>query len=528
MALHDRVRDALGRAAIRTHLRGSDKRRTTQDDLVRWAREHLAGRRLVIVSNRQPYSHVHTEAGVRVLRNAGGLTVALDALARTLGGVWVAHGSGDADREVSDARGCVACPPGRPAYRLRRLWLGPDDHARYYAGLSNSALWPLCHIAFVRPRFRAEDWESYEQVNRRFADAVLDEVGDEPAVVFLQDYHLARVARFLRDSGRDLRIAQFWHIPWPNAEIFRILPWRCEVLDGLLANDLVGFHTRRHAHNFLDAVNDALEARVDLAAGSVERGGHRAWVGDFPIGVDADEIGALAEMPHASAAERRLRFERGLEGVRVGLGVDRMDYTKGIPERLEALETMLERHPEWRGKFAFVQIAVPTRIEIDEYRAVRDRTREAAARINERFPRAGGPMITLIERNLDFGELVPWYRTADLCAVTSLHDGMNLVAKEYVAACTDLEGALVLSPYTGAAHELEPAFVASPFDREGMAEAYHQALSEAPAFRRARMEALRESVLRRNVYDWAIQVLDALVGASLRTPLANPLLDSGR
>jgi trehalose 6-phosphate synthase len=525
MEFQDRVRDALGRAAERTRQRASGPRRTTQADLVEWAKAHLSDRRLVVVSNRQPYSHVHAGGGTRVVRNAGGLTVALDAVARALGGVWVAHGSGDADREVSDAQGRIPCPPDRPAYTLRRIWLDPLDHARYYSGLSNSALWPLCHIVYVRPSFRAEEWKRYVDVNRRFAEAVLDEVGDEPAAVFLQDYHLGLVAQFLRASGRDLRIAQFWHIPWPNPEVFRILPWRRELLEGLLANDLVGFHTRAHATNFLDSVAAELEARVDHGLLAVERAGHRTWVGDFPIGVDAEEIGALAGMPVSAAGERRLRHELALDGLRIGLGVDRMDYTKGIPERLEALERLFERYPEWIGRFAFVQVCVPTRIELAEYRAVRDRTVELARRLNQRFPRAGGPTVHVIERNLDFFELVPYYRAADVCAVTSLHDGMNLVAKEYVAACTDLEGALVLSPFTGAARELDRAFIASPFDREGMAETYHAALSEAAGTRRERMAALRETVLRRTVFDWAIDVLDALVGAGLRAP-ATPVREA--
>ena len=520
MEFQERVRDALGRAAERTRQRASGPRRTTQADLVEWARAHLSDRRIVVVSNREPYSHVHAEDGVRVVRNAGGVIVALDAVARALGGVWVAHGSGDADREVADAHGRVACPPDRPAYTLRRVWLDPVDHARYYSGLSNSALWPLCHIVYVRPSFRAEEWERYVDVNRRFAEAVLDEVGDEPAVVFIQDYHLALVAGFLRASGRDLRIAQFWHIPWPNPEVFRILPWRREVLEGLLANDLVGFHTRAHASNFLDSVAAELESRVDHGLAAIERAGHRTWVGDFPIGVDAEEIGALAGMPVSAAAERRLRFELALENSRMGLGVDRMDYTKGIPERLEALERLFERHPEWIGRFAHVQVCVPTRIELAEYRAVRDRTVDLARRINDRFPRTGGPTVHLIERNLDFFELVPLYRAADVCAVTSLHDGMNLVAKEYVAACTDLEGALLLSPFTGAARELERAYIASPFDCEAMAEAFHAALSEAAQPRRERMAALRETVLRRTVFDWAIHVLDSLVGTGLRAPAA--------
>jgi trehalose 6-phosphate synthase len=523
----DRIRSALSLAAIRSSQRNSGPPRTTREDLVAWAKSHLTGRRLVVVSNREPYSHVREDGEIRWIRNAGGLTVALDAVARALGGTWVAHGSGNADQETADERGHVACPPDRPAYTLRRLWLTAEDHARYYAGFSNGALWPLCHIVYVRPRFDLADWNSYRDVNRRFAEAVLEEIGDEPALVFLQDYHLALCAKYLRERRPDLRIAMFWHIPWPNAEVFRILPWREELLEGLLANDLVGFHVRAHANNFLESVAAAVECRVDRDHHAVDRGGRRTYVRHFPISVPADEIGQIAESPAALESEREIRENLRLDGCRVGLGVDRLDYTKGIPERLEAIECLLERYPEWIGRLAFVQIGVPSRIELREYRLVQRRARRIARRINERFPRllpGGGiaPTVHLIETGLDFRELVPYYRLADVCAVTALHDGMNLVAKEYLAASTDLEGALVLSPFTGAARELERAYIASPYDREGMAEALHAALSDPPESRRERMGALRETVLRRNIYDWAIEVLDHVEKLSLLAPSSEP------
>jgi trehalose 6-phosphate synthase len=516
----------LSLAAIRSQQRQSGPPRTTREDLVAWARAHLSGRRLVVVSNREPYSHVRDEGGIRWVRNAGGLTVALDAVARALGGVWVAHGSGNADRATTDPNGHVPCPPDRPSYTLRRIWLSSEDHSRYYSGFSNGALWPLCHIVYVRPRFNLADWERYRDVNRRFAEAVLEEVGDEPALVFLQDYHLALCAKFLRERRPDLRIAMFWHIPWPNAEVFRIMPWKEELLEGLLATDLIGFHVRAHANNFLESVSAALECRVDRDHHAVDRGGRRTYVRHFPISVPADEITLMADSPETHDAEREIRAQLGLEDCRVGLGVDRLDYTKGIPERLEALETLFERHPEWVGRFAFIQIGVPSRVELREYREVQRRTRQIAARINQRFPRPGAngagprPTVHLIETGLDFRDLVPYYRMANVCAVTSLHDGMNLVAKEYLAASPDLEGALVLSPFTGAARELERAFLASPYDREGMAEAFHAALSESEESRHERMAALREAVLRRNIYDWAIEVLDHVEKLSLLAPAA--------
>ena len=525
MELPDRLRTALNRAAVRSQQRQEGPPRSTREQLVEWARAHLASRRLVVVSNREPYSHVRVGGGVKWTRNAGGLTVALDAVSQALGGVWVAHGSGSADRAVVDDRDHVQCPPDRPRYTLRRVWLTHEDLERYYSGFSNAALWPLCHIAYVRPRFRLEDWLRYREVNQQFAKATLEEVGDGPALVFVQDYHLALASAAIKEQRPDLQIAQFWHIPWPNSEVFRRLPWRAEILEGLLANDVLGFHIRQHALNFLQSVAETLEARVDYEQLTVERGGRRTWVRHFPIGVNADEIAVLSDSAEARAGEAAIRERLGLQDCLVGLGVDRLDYTKGIPERLEALERLYEKHPEWVGRFAFIQIGVPTRVELGEYRAVLQRIRSLVRRINRRFPRPGadgtpaGPTVHLVEDSLDFRDLVPYYRMADLCAVTALHDGMNLVAKEYLAASPDLEGALVLSPFTGAARELERAWIASPYDHEGLADAYDAALREPPAARRERMAALRETVLRRNIFDWAIEVFDAVVGLNLRTPI---------
>ncbi len=518
MDLADRARGALSRAALRSQLRGQGPPRTTRADLVQWARAHLPDRKLVVVSNREPYSHHRDGKGLRVVRNAGGLTVALDAVMQALGGVWVAHGSGDGDREAVDAFDRVPCPPEQPRYSLRRIWLSKDQHAHYYSGFANGALWPLCHVVYVRPRFRLDDWNSYVEVNRRFAEVVLEEVGDEPALVFLQDYHLALAAKYIKAVRPDLQIAMFWHIPWPNPEIFRVLPWKQELLEGMLANDVLGFHIQRHARNFLDSVAESLEARVDHERMAVDRDGRRTWVHPAAISVDADEIAVLAEAPESRWAESRIREELGLQDCLVGIGVDRLDYTKGIPERFEALDRLFEKYPQWQGRFAFVQIGVPSRIELSEYRNVQIHARRWAERLNARYPRAGGPTVHLIEGNLDFRELLPYYRMADLCTVTSLHDGMNLVAKEYLAASPDRRGALVLSPFTGAARELERAWIVSPYDREALADAYHGALSEDPESSQERMGALRETVLRRNVFDWTLELLDTIVGVHLRTP----------
>jgi trehalose-6-phosphate synthase len=503
-----RIREALGRAATRSHLREAGPNVTSRADLTHWARAHLAGHQLVIVSNREPYSHHHAADAVRWVRNAGGVTVALDAVASSIGGVWIAHGSGNADRETVDRADHIACPPDRPKYTLRRLWLTEEDHDRYYAGFSNSGLWPLCHIVHVRPHFRPADWEGYRDVNRRFAMAVLDELGEGPAVVLLQDYHLALAARYIKAARPDVRVAMFWHIPWPNAEVFERLPWREELLDGLLANDVIGFHIHFHALNFLETVSRALEARVDHEHQAVHRAGSRTWVRDYPIAVDTEEIGMLADSPATREAVTAWRERLQLGEARVGLGVDRLDYTKGIPERLEALERFYERYPWQRDRFAFIQVGVPSRIELEEYRAVGDATRDRVRRINRRFARGKRPIVHLLEDNFDFRELIPLYAMADVCTVTSLHDGMNLVAKEYVAASPDLAGQLILSPFTGAAREFESAWITSPYDCDALAQTLANALAEPDERGRERMALLRQAVLRRTIFDWAIDVLD--------------------
>ena len=508
------IRRASQRALRKARDRAESPPFTRRADLSEWARENLGHLKVAVVSNREPYSHVYEDGKIRWHRNAGGLTVALDAVAQSIGGVWVAHGSGDADRDTVDAADRVACPPDRPSYSLRRIWLSEEDHVRYYAGFANGGLWPLSHIAYVRPRFELEDWKRYEDVNRRFAEATLTEIGDGPALVLLQDYHLTRVARHLRSARPDLKIALFWHIPWPNAEVVRRLPWREEILSGLLANDVLGFHTPYHARNFLETVADSMEAKVDHEHMTVTRNGRRTLVRHDPIGVDPEEIGTLAESAATARAIEGVRAEYAFGEARIGLGVDRLDYTKGIPERLEALERLYEKYPQWIGRFRFLQIAVPSRIELEEYRAVAVRTREISARINARFAASGPPLVHLVERSLDYRQLIPLYRMADLCAVTSLHDGMNLVAKEYVAARSDLGGALMLSPFTGAARELERAWLVSPYDRERLADTYHAALTEPDEERRSRMRDLRFAVHRRTVFDWARKFLEFAVRAA--------------
>jgi trehalose 6-phosphate synthase len=502
-----RVKRALTRMAQRQALGGEISEQTSSEDLARAARSYLGEAPIVIASNREPYQHVKTPTGIEVIRSPGGLASALDSVARATGATWVAQGAADADRLVVDAQGRVRVPPGDERYTLQRVWLEPDLQALEYRRFCNGCLWPLCHIVYVRPHFVAARWRAYQEVNEQFADAILDALGPNPGLVLLQDYHLGLCASALRARRPDLSIVMFWHIPWPNREVYRTFPWRRELLEGLLACDLVGFHIQYHAINFLDTVAQELEAHIDHERFAIRRRGRRTFVRSYPISPDAAEISLAASEPWATRAASELRESLGLEGRKVVLGVDRLDYTKGIPERIAAYEHLLETRPELKGTVSFVQIAVPSRVDLPEYQALSDLVEELAARLNRRFGEPGRPAIHLIMRNLGFRDLIPYYVLADVAVVSALHDGMNLVAKEYVAAKVNLDGALVLSPFTGAARELDQAIQASPYDAEALAAAIGRALTLSPEERARRMKAMREVVAGRNIYDWAVKIL---------------------
>ncbi|HTM01327.1 MAG TPA: trehalose-6-phosphate synthase [Candidatus Omnitrophota bacterium] len=502
-----RVLRALRRAATRQTVRREFERQTGPSDLERSVREYCGDTRIVIASNREPFQHVHGAHGVEVIRSPGGLASALDSVARATNATWVAQATGDADRETADAQGRVAMPPGSNRYTLQRVWIEPEAHADGYNRFSNGCLWPLCHVVYVRPHFLWDEWRDYREVNEQFADAIAASVGPEPALVLLQDYHLALCASRLRQKRPDLSIVLFWHIPWPNPEVFRILPWKLEVLEGLLACDLLGFHIPHHAMNFVDTVATELEAHIDRERSAVRRRGHRTFVRSYAIGPDVAEISMAAADPNTRREAERIRETLGLGGARVILGVDRLDYTKGVPERLDAFGRFLELYPDRREDVVMVQIGVPTRVNLPEYQALMADVEQRVERLNTAYGKNGRNVVHLITRNLDFRELIPYYVLADVMAVTSLHDGMNLVAKEYVAARPGGDGALILSPFTGASRELEHAIQVSPYDREGLAVAFQRALTLSPAERGDRMRSLREVVAAQNVYDWARKLI---------------------
>jgi trehalose 6-phosphate synthase len=477
------------------------------ESLRRILREDLKGDEILIVSNREPYMHMRRNERIEVRRPASGLVTALEPVMRACSGTWIAHGSGSADRDSVDANDRVMVPPENPAYRIRRVWLSRGEEAGYYYGFANEGIWPLCHIAHTRPVFRASDWEHYRAVNRRFAETISQESRTEDPIILVQDYHFALLPRMIREQLPRATIIAFWHIPWPNPEAFGICPWRDQILEGLLGSSILGFHTQFHCNNFFDTVDRYLEARVNRETFTISYGGELTEVRRYPISIEWPPS-ALSSQEPVAACREQVRREYGLgPEVRIGIGVDRLDYTKGILERFAAIERLLELDPRWVGRFAFVQIAAPSRSSIEEYQGLDARVRAAALRINDRFATADcRPIILKIEHHGP-DEVYRHYRAADVCIVSSLHDGMNLVAKEYVAARDDERGALILSQFTGAARELSEALIVNPYDTEQCAAALRIALDMTPDEQRARMRSMRTLIQEFNVYRWAGRML---------------------
>jgi trehalose 6-phosphate synthase len=493
----------------------------TGDRLGVHVRAKLESSRLFVVSNREPYLHIHEGKEVQVMVPASGLVTALEPILRACDGTWVAHGSGDADRETVDKHDCLRVPPEEPLYTLRRVWLSKEEEEGYYYGFANEGLWPLCHIAHTRPLFRASDWEHYKQVNQLFADAVLEEMADvENPVLLAQDYHFALLPRMIKKARPDARVAIFWHIPWPNPEAFGICPWQKELLDGLLGADLIGFHIQSHCNNFLQTVDRTLESRIDWEHFSVNREEHRTVVKPFPISVDFNEAPVRAETEDTAYEERvTLLRELGLEASLLGVGVDRVDYTKGILERFLAIEWLLEKYPEYRENFTFIQIGAPSRTHIKRYHDLLGEVEAEADRINWRWQTSKWKPIVFLKRQHSHREIDRYYRTADLCVVSSLHDGMNLVAKEFIAARHDEQGVLVLSCFTGAARELADALIVNPYNVQQTAEAMRFGLEMDLDERRVRMQRMRKVVKEHNIYRWAGNLISDLSEVRLDTPV---------
>ena len=527
------VRDLVERLASEREIDGLGGL-WTPERLKNTLSRHLHGERVVIVANREPYIHEYAEDGaLRVTHPASGLVTALEPVMRACSGVWVAHGSGPADRDVVDAHDRVKVPPGEQSYLLRRIWLTSEEERGYYYGFANEGLWPLCHIAHTRPVFREEDWRQYRAVNERFADAVAAEVDAEDPIVFIQDYHFALLPRMVRDRLPRATVITFWHIPWPSSELFGICPWCDELLTGLLGSSILGFHIQRHCNNFLDTVDRVLEARTDREQNAVVHQHRWTFVRPYPISIEWPNVWARTA-PAVAESRAEVFAELGLgPDTLLGVGVDRLDYTKGIEERLLAVETLLERFPEYRGRFTFVELAAPSRTVIARYRELGERVTQMVDRITERFASGGYRPVILLRSHHEPPRVFKYYRAADVCYVSSLHDGMNLVAKEFVAARDDERGVLVLSLFTGASLELTEALMVNPYDVGEAAAALARALAMPAAEQQDRMRAMRTFLAEYNVYRWAGRMLvdaarvrrrDRLSGRLRRNWLETPAL----
>lgn len=512
------------------------ERRSRDESQVNWSaetlrgilRDDLKGEEILIVSNREPYIHLRHNDRIEVRRPASGLVTAMEPVMRACSGTWIAHGSGDADRDAVDAHDHVMVPPDKPAYRIRRVWLTQEEEAGYYYGFSNEGLWPLCHIAHTRPTFRSGDWSAYVEVNRKFAEVVVAEAKAEDPIILVQDYHFALLPRMLRSRLPHATIITFWHIPWPNAEVFGICPWREELLDGLLGSSILGFHTQFHCNNFLETVDRYVEARTDRETFTISYGGEQTAVHRYPISIDWP-LASKAMEKSVEECRAEIRRNNGFApDALLGVGVDRLDYTKGILERFIAVERLLELEPQWIGKFVFVQIAAPSRSSIDEYQNLDARVRALARRINERFARDGYEPICLKVEHHEADAVYEYYRAADLCFVSSLHDGMNLVAKEFAAARDDERGVLLLSQFAGASRELTEALIVNPYNVDQCAAALHLALTMPQAEQRARMHSMRGLIQEFNVYRWAGRMLLDAAQMRMRRRLHAHSGDDGR
>jgi len=471
-------------------------------------RAQLSGDQVIVVSNREPYIHEKTAQGVVVKRPASGLVTAVEPVMRACSGTWIAHGGGSADRDAVDRHDRVRLPPGRNEYVLRRIWLSEEEERGYYYGFANEGMWPLCHVAHVRPVFRESDWEQYRAVNQRFADAVVAEARSEDPVVLVQDYHFALMPAMIRAKLPRATILTFWHIPWPNPESFGICPWRSEILQGMLGSTILGFHTRFHCKNFIETVDRYLEARIEHEHSTIVYRDKETLVESYPISIEWPSDQTVAAWPPVSACRQAVlqRFRLDPQTV-LAVGVDRFDYTKGILERLHAVERLLEKRPEWIGRFVFIQVAAPTRSALEEYRTFQERIDHVTQRINQRFGREGYQPVILLAQHHEHDAVNELFRAADLCVVTSLHDGMNLVCKEFVAARDDERGVLILSRFAGAAREMTEALIVNPYHVEETADALHRAATMPPAEQRERMASLRMGVREFNVFRWAGQML---------------------
>jgi trehalose 6-phosphate synthase len=482
----------------------------TKEQLKQIIQNELGDAKLIIASNREPYIHTYEGSKIKTRRPSGGAVTALDPIMRACGGTWVAHGSGNADKEKADKDGRIQVPEDNPSYTLKRLWLSKKQERGYYYGFSNEALWPLSHIAYTRPIFRKEDWRMYKEVNKKFAEAIIEEKKrskNEKILVWIQDYHLSLTAKYIKEKAPDIICAYFWHIPWPNPEAFRINPFKKEIIEGFLANDLVGFHIRYHCDNFIETVEREIEAKIDRERYSVIKEGHETLIRSFPISVDFNYISDLTSSAETDKRIKELKKDLSLEDKLVFLGCDRVDYTKGIPERLIAFDKFLDKYPEYKNKAVFIQIGAVSRILIQAYKDINGRINQLVEEINWKHSTSSWAPIIFSKEFIPYEDILAFYRLADIIVVSSLHDGMNLVAKEFISSRSDESGAVILSQFTGSARELQEAIFINPYDINEVVKTFKQVADMRKKEKKRRMKILRDIVSENNIYKWSADVI---------------------
>lgn len=474
--------------------------------------ENFADKKLIIATNREPYVHKKAGSVIKVEKPAGGVTSALDDVMRAVGGTWVAWGSGSGDKEAVDSRDCVMAPPENPSYTLKRVWLSPAEADNYYHGYSNHLLWPLCHITLDRVYYRKRFYEDYKKVNQYFASAILKEA-EKDSIVWLHDFHLCLVPKMLREKGAGLTIAHFWHIPWPDWSVFRVCPQSKELLEGLLGSDLIGFQIPLFAKNFIECVSESLNAAIDYQNSTIDYNGHTTRLKAFPISIDYDKFNSMASLPQTKKAMENIRRRYAIRNGFIGIGVDRLEYTKALIKRLQAIDLFFERYERFRGRFTFIQIAVPTRMK-EPYISYKETVEGLIKKINKKYSKDGWRPIIYIDRKIEHKDLAAYYRLADVAIISSVYDGMNLVAKEYAASQVDEKGALILSELAGAADELEGAILVNPYDIEGFSDSIKTALSLPQKDKAARMSLLRTQIEENDIFRWVINIIHEMLAVS--------------
>jgi trehalose-6-phosphate synthase len=501
---------------LRVMLREMDEERRSRMNVEDWTPERLRkllqsemrGEQVIVVSNREPYIHIKDDNGIHVQHPASGLVTAIEPVMRACSGTWIAHGGGNADKISVDRNDRIRVPPDDPSYTLRRVWLSEQEEKGYYYGFANEGMWPLCHLAHVRPVFRLSDWECYKAVNQKFADAIVKEATISDPIILVQDYHFALLPEMIRQRLPNATIITFWHIPWPNPESFGVCPWHEEILKGMLGSSILGFHTRLHCRNFMDSVDRFLEARIRLEDSIITFSGALTQVNSYPISIHWPSNEETSKWPSIQDCRKKLRDRIGVgKDHLIAIGIDRFDYTKGIIERFNAVDRMLEKHPDMRNHFTFIQFAAPTRALLDEYQLFAQQVNALAERINKRYGSETWKPIYLVAEHQESDTVTCHYRGSDCCVVTSLHDGMNLVAKEFVSSRDDYLGTLVLSQFTGAARELHTALIVNPYDVESTADALYRGLTMPPEEQNQRMRSMRDIVREDNIYRWAANML---------------------